>query len=100
MTLPSRSVWVDVQGCQNVANFERGIARQAAESTEALLRIAPDVVHTVGLTPALPVPASLDFVNGTGRLGWVSGRGSEPDPRPPIYHVTSPFEGPSPPVAL
>jgi len=100
MTLPSRSVWVDVQGCQNVANFERGIARQAAESTEALLRIAPDVVHTVGLTPALPVPASLDFVNGTGRLGWVSGRGSEPDPRPPIYHVTSPFEGPSPSVTL
>lgn len=100
MTLPSRSVWVDVQGCQNVANFERGIARQAAESTEALLRIAPEVVHTVGLTPALPVPASLDFAHGTGRLGWVSGRDSEPDPRPSIYHVTSPFEGPTPFVTL
>ena len=96
MTLPSRSVWVDVQGCQNVANFERGIARQAAESTEALLRIAPALVHTVGLTPALPVPASLDFVNGTEKLGWVSGKGSEPDPKPSIYHVTSPFEGPTP----
>ena len=53
MTLPNRSVWIDVQGCQNTANFERGIARQAAESTEALLRIAPDVIHTVGLTPLL-----------------------------------------------
>jgi glycosyltransferase involved in cell wall biosynthesis len=100
MTLPKRSVWIDVQGCQNVANFERGIARQAAESTEALLQLAPEVVHTVGLTPALPVPASLDFVHGTGKLGWVSGKGSQPDPRPSIYHVTSPFEGPTPSVTL
>jgi glycosyltransferase involved in cell wall biosynthesis len=100
MTLPSRSVWVDVQGCQNVVNFERGIARQAAESTEALLRVAPDVIHTVGLTPALPVPASLDFLHGTGKLGWVSGKGSEPDLKPAIYHVTSPFEGPTPWVTL
>src|SRR5262245_21138223 len=100
MSLPNRSVWIDVQGCQNVANFERGIARQAAESTEALLRIAPEVVHTVGLTPALPMPSSLDFVHGTGKLGWVSGRGSEPAPKPSIYHVTSPFEGPSPLVTL
>ncbi len=91
---------MDVQGCQNVQNFERGIARQAAESTEALMRIAPDVVHTVGLTPRLPVPASLDFLHGTGKLGWVSGKGSEPDPRPSIYHVTSPFEGPTPFVTL
>ena len=53
MTPPSRSVWIDVQGCQNVENFERGIARQAADSTEALLRIAPEIVHTIGLTPAL-----------------------------------------------
>src|SRR4029077_9945280 len=100
MTPPSRSVWIDVQGCQNVENFERGIARQAADSTEALLRIAPEIVHTVGLTPALPVPASLDFINGTGKLGWVSGKGSDPDPRPSIYHVTSPFEGPTPFVTL
>jgi glycosyltransferase involved in cell wall biosynthesis len=100
MTLPSRSVWIDVQGCQNTANFERGIARQAAESTEALLRVAPEVIHTVGLTPLLPVPGSLDFLHGTGRLGWVSGRGSEPDPKPSIYHVTSPFEGPTPFVTL
>jgi glycosyltransferase involved in cell wall biosynthesis len=96
MTLPSRSVWIDVQGCQNVQNFERGIARQAAESTEALLRVAPEAIHTVGLTPLLPVPASLDFLHGTGKLGWVSGRGTEPDPKPSIYHVTSPFEGPTP----
>ncbi|HEX3561219.1 MAG TPA: glycosyltransferase [Solirubrobacterales bacterium] len=100
MSLPARSVWIDVQGCQNTANFERGIARQAAESTEGLLRVAPEVIHTVGLTPLLPVPSSLDFLHGTGLLGWVSGRGSEPDPRPSIYHVTSPFEGPSPTVTL
>jgi glycosyltransferase involved in cell wall biosynthesis len=100
MALPSRSVWVDVQGCQNVANFERGIARQAAESTEALLRVSPDVVHTIGLTPGLPIPGSLDFVHGTGKLGWVSGKGSEPEPKPAIYHVTSPFEGPTPSVTL
>ncbi len=100
MSLPARSVWIDVQGCQNTANFERGIARQAAESTEALLRVAPEVIHTVGLTPLLPVPSSLDFLHGSGLLGWVSGRGSEPDPRPSIYHVTSPFEGPSPRVTL
>jgi glycosyltransferase involved in cell wall biosynthesis len=100
MTLPSRSVWIDVQGCQNVENFERGIARQAAESTEALLRIAPDTVHTVGLTPLLPVPASLSFLHGTGKLGWASGKNSEPDQKPPIYHVTSPFEGPTPFVTL
>ena len=100
MTLPSRSVLIDVQGCQNVVNFERGIARQAAESTEALLRVAPDAIHTVGLTRALPVPASLDFLHGTGKLGWVSGKGSEPEPKPAIYHVTSPFEGPTPWVTL
>lgn len=100
MSLPARSVWIDVQGCQNTANFERGIARHAAESTEALLRLAPEVIHTVGLTPLLPVPSSLDFLHGTGLLGWVSGSGSEPDPRPSIYHVTSPFEGPSPRVTL
>jgi len=100
MTLPSRSVWIDVQGCQNVANFERGIARQAAESTEALLRVAPDVIHTVGLTPLFPVPPSLSFLHGTGKLGWVSGRASQPDPKPSIYHVTSPFEGPTPFVTL
>jgi glycosyltransferase involved in cell wall biosynthesis len=100
MGLPSRSVWIDVQGCQNVVNFERGIARQAADSTEAILRLAPEAVHTVGLTPALPVPPSLDFVQGTGKLGWVSGKGSEPDPKPSIYHVTSPFEGPTPSVTL
>jgi glycosyltransferase involved in cell wall biosynthesis len=100
MSLPDRSVWVDVQGCQNVANSERGIARQAAESTEALLRVAPEVVHTIGLTPSLPVPGSLEFALGTAKLGWVSGRGSEPDPRPAIYHVTSPFEGPTPSVTL
>jgi len=100
MALPSRSVWVDVQGCQNVQNFERGIARQAAESTEALMRVAPDVVHTVGLTPLLPVPASLAFLHGTGKLGWVSGKDTEPDPPPSLYHVTSPFEGPTPFVTL
>lgn len=100
MALPNGSVWIDVQGCQNTANFERGIARQAAESTEAMLRLAPDVIHTVGLTPHLPVPASLDFLHGTGKLGWVSGKGAEPDPRPSIYHVTSPFEGPTPRVTL
>jgi glycosyltransferase involved in cell wall biosynthesis len=100
MSLPPRSVWIDVQGCQNTENFERGIARQAAESTEALLRVAPDVIQTVGLTPLLPVPASLNFLHGTGKLGWVSGKGSEPDSKPAIYHVTSPFEGPTPLVTL
>jgi glycosyltransferase involved in cell wall biosynthesis len=46
------------------------------------------------------VPPSLDFVNGMEKLGWVSGKGSEPDPKPSIYHVTSPFEGPTPFVTL
>jgi glycosyltransferase involved in cell wall biosynthesis len=96
MGLPPRSVWIDAQGCQNTANFERGIARQAAESTRALLRVAPEIVHTVGLTPLHPLPASLDYLHGTGLIGWASGKGSAPDPAPPIYHVTSPFEGPAP----
>ncbi len=100
MSLPPRSVWVDVQGCQNKNNFERGIARQAAESTQALLRVAPELIHTIGLTPLLPVPTSLDFLYGTGKLGWVSGKDSEPDPAPSIYHVTSPFEGPNPHITL
>jgi glycosyltransferase involved in cell wall biosynthesis len=100
MALPPGSVWIDVQGCQNTKNFERGIARQAAESTHALLSVAPEAIHTVGLTPLQPVPSSLDFLNGTGLLGWVSGKGSEPEPRPPIYHITSPFEGPAPTTEL
>jgi glycosyltransferase involved in cell wall biosynthesis len=100
MELPERSVWIDVQGCQNAQNFERGIARQAAESTEALLRVAPEVIHTVGLSPKLPVPASLDFLRGTGLLGWATGKGIRPEPPPAIYHVTSPFEPTSPGVSL
>jgi len=58
------------------------------------------VIHTVGLTPGLPVPSSLSFLHGTGLLGWVTGKGAKPDPPPPIYHVTSPFEGPSPFASL
>jgi glycosyltransferase involved in cell wall biosynthesis len=100
MGLPERSVWIDVQGCQNAANFERGIARQAAESTEALLRVAPEVIHAVGLSPKLPVPSSLDFLRGTGLLRWVAGPSARPDPPPAIYHVTSPFEPTSPGVTL
>jgi glycosyltransferase involved in cell wall biosynthesis len=100
MAPPPRSVWIDAQGCQNTSNFERGIARQAAESTQALLRAAPEVIHSVGLTPLKPVPSSLDFLRGTGLLAWISGKGSEPDPPPPIYHITSPFEGPAPTTGL
>jgi glycosyltransferase involved in cell wall biosynthesis len=100
MALPARSVWIDAQGCQNTINFERGIARQAAESIQGLLRVSPAVVHTVGLTPLKPVPSSLDYLNGTGLLGWVSGKGSTPIPPPPIYHITSPFEGPAPTTGL
>jgi glycosyltransferase involved in cell wall biosynthesis len=100
MSLPARAVWVDVQGCQNTAHFERGIARQAAEHTKALLEVAPEAIHTVGLTPRRPVPASLDFLLGTGLMGWATGPGTEPDPPPRIYHVTSPFEGPDERITL
>ena len=57
--------------------------------------MAPEVIHTVGVSSRRAVPSSLDYLNGTGLLGWASGKGSEPDPLPPIYHVTSPFEGPA-----
>ena len=92
MSLPPRSVWIDAQGCQNPLTFERGIARQAAESIQAMLQVAPEAIHTVGLSSRRPLPSSLDYLNGTGLLGWASGKGSEPDPPPPILHVTSPFE--------
>lgn len=93
MGLPDSSVWMDAQGCQNPHHFERGIARQVAESTRSIAEAVPEAIHTIGLNHRLPLPISLDYLHGTGLLGWVGegAQGGPPTP-PEIYHVTSPFE--------
>lgn len=92
MGLPDRSVWFDAQGAQSKAHGERGIARTVVELARSLVESAPRALHTIGLDPERPVPASLELLEGSGLLGWASGPGTTPEPPPSIYHIISPFE--------
>jgi glycosyltransferase involved in cell wall biosynthesis len=91
-----RSVFLDAQGAQSRMHQDRGIARYTVEHVTGMLEVAPEIVHTIGLNPRLPLPGKLDALFGTGLLEWsVEGRRPKGG-HPAIYHVMSPFELPIP----
>ena len=89
--LPSRSVSLYVDGAQNPAQLDRGIARYVSEHARAVHELSPSLLHSVLLNPALPLTANLNSFLGSGLLG--SGPdGRPPTTRPRMYHIMSPFE--------
>ena len=92
MALPRGSVWADAQGTQNPEHSERGIARYIAEHTRALAEASPEALGAIPLDPGLPVPPSLEPLQGSGLLRWRPHHVPRIDETPAIYHVMSPFE--------
>jgi glycosyltransferase involved in cell wall biosynthesis len=92
MDLSPGALWLDARGIQSTQHAERGIARYVTEHIHALLELAPELVGRIGLDPDLPIPASLEHLEGSGKLGWHSRGRPDVDPAPFLYHVMSPFE--------
>jgi glycosyltransferase involved in cell wall biosynthesis len=100
---PPRSICLDAQGAQSHDHHDRGIARYIVEHTRALHTAGGDALHSVLLNPTLPLPGSLDWLLGEGRLGWSTNDRRvvrRPTSRPALYHVMSPFELHQTPDAL
>ena len=99
MTLPSGSVCLYVDGAQNPAQLERGIGRYVSEHARVLRALAPSLLHSVLVNPALPLTSNLSSFFGTGLLSpspgskTLSGQIAE---RPRVYHIMSPFEATTP----
>jgi glycosyltransferase involved in cell wall biosynthesis len=85
-------VWLDAQGAQNRAHFDRGIPRFINEQLRHVVQQAPDQIRAVALNPALPLTGNLNWLLGSGRIRWDGGLGPRPTPLPRIYHAMSPFE--------
>ena len=95
MSLPSRSVCLDVQGAQNSAHLDRGIPRFIVEHARALVQRDRAMIDSVVASPLRPLTGNLNWLLGSGLLGWATGdRRVTRRPRgvPAIYHVMSPFE--------
>lgn len=92
MSIPQRSVWLDVQGTQNRAHFDRGIPRFVLEQARALVELAPDAVRAVAVNPARPLTGNLSWLLGSELLTWGDRRGGSPRPLPRVFHAMSPFE--------
>ncbi len=96
MTLPHGSVCLHAEGAQNRDHFDRGIPRYVVEHTRAIHAAAPAAIHSVLLNPALPLTGNLDWLLGTGLLGWGTADrrvAARPRRRPLLYHVMCPFSG-------
>ena len=95
MSLPARSVCLDVQGAQNSAHLDRGIPRFITEHARALTERDRAVLDSVLVSPQRPLTGNLNWLLGSGLLAWATGdrRPTRRPRRPPtIYHVMSPFE--------
>jgi glycosyltransferase involved in cell wall biosynthesis len=95
VSLPARSVCLDVQGAQNSAHLDRGIPRFVVEHARALLQREEAALHSVLISPQRPLTGNLNWLLGSGLLGWASSdrRPTRQPRRPPaIYHIMSPFE--------
>ncbi len=95
MTLPSHSVSLYAEGAQNRAHFDRGIPRYVVEHLRAVQQTRPEVLHSVLLSPALPLTGNLSWLLGTGLLGWSTDDrrvARRPSSAPSVYHIMSPFE--------
>jgi len=85
-------VWLDAQGAQNRAHFDRGIPRFINEQLRHVVQQAPGRVQAVSLNPALPLTGNLNWLLGSGRIRWNNATAPRPVPLPRVYHVMSPFE--------
>lgn len=92
MTLAPGSLWLDAQGAQNRAHFDRGIPRYIAEHVRAIAAAAPAAVAAVGLNETQPLTGNLDWLLGSGRLQWAGPGLPAPARLPRVYHVMSPME--------
>jgi glycosyltransferase involved in cell wall biosynthesis len=95
VSLPPGGICLDAQGAQNVTHLDRGIPRFIVEHAQALLRHDPAALHSVLVSPQRPLTGNLNWLLGSGLLGWATGdRRPTRRPRgnPSIYHVMSPFE--------
>ncbi len=90
--LPEHGVFLDAQGAQSPTNQDRGIARYTVEHVAGLLEVSPEIVHTIGVNPRMPLPGQLDFLFGSNLLEWSVAWRRPARGRPSIYHVMSPFE--------
>src|SRR4051794_6395148 len=92
MALPRRSIWLEAQGAQNRAHFDRGIPRYVAEHLRALLAREPDAVRAVALSGAQPLTGNLRSLLGSQKTLLRTVRDAPPRPLPSVYHLMSPFE--------
>jgi len=94
---------LDLQGCQDVRNGDRGIGRYVAGLAAALLR-QPDAVAAMVLNPQLPFPGHLPAeILDSPLLHWNSVDAIEAAAAqgPIAYHLLSPFESGTPgPIAV
>src|SRR4051812_49030076 len=80
VTPTAPDVWLDAQGAQNRAHFDRGIPRFINEQLRHVVQQAPDQVRAVALNPALPLTGNLNWLLGSGRVRWDGGVGPHPAP--------------------
>jgi glycosyltransferase involved in cell wall biosynthesis len=92
MTVPAGSVWLDARATQGGGSAERGLGRHVVEVLRAMHSIAPDLLGSIRLDPDQPEPAALDWLTGSGLLGWGSDEPGREQQIPSIYHVPAPFE--------
>ena len=92
MSLAPGSVWLDARGTQSAAHGERGVARYVAEHAKALLEVQPEAIGAIGLDRAVPIPPSMEPLEGSGLISWHRSTEADGAPTPAIYHVMSPFE--------
>jgi glycosyltransferase involved in cell wall biosynthesis len=94
---------LDLQGCQDVANGDRGIGRYVSGLAAALQR-RPGAVAAMLLNPQLPFPGHLDSeILDSPLLQWntAAACAAAAAAGPVAYHLLSPFETGSPgPVAV
>jgi glycosyltransferase involved in cell wall biosynthesis len=95
MTLPKNAVCLYAEGAQNRAHFDRGIPRYVVEHVRAMHENRAEMLHSVLLSPELPLTGNLSWLLGTGLLGWSTDDrrvARRPGRAPLVYHIMSPFE--------
>jgi glycosyltransferase involved in cell wall biosynthesis len=82
-------VLLDIQGIQSRAHGERGIARYLTELSQALERVAPELIDAYVLNPRLPVPGGLEPLTHAPMLEFLD---RVELTRSNAYHIGSPIE--------
>src|ERR1700716_1373068 len=85
---------LDLQGCQDLRNGDRGIGRAVGELAAALLA-RPGVVAAMVLNPQLPVPGHLPaglLDSPLLQRNTLDALRRARDAGPIVYHLMSPFE--------